>query len=368
LYQSSSGELRVVTKFDSLQALRGVAALLVVFFHTQTILTSRCAFDPFAGIFSQGDKGVDLFFVLSGFIIAHVHSGDIGRSRRLGSYIYNRVCRIYPAVWIMSAAALAIYALGFDASKATKLRFPGVIASFFLLPQAGDALVNVTWTLKYEVFFYALFGLMIVQRMLGVVVLAAWQSAILVIALIGVDTSASWAFYVRPIALEFGMGVLVAALVRRIPATGTWAGLLGYMTLGIGFVGFVATALLQTYASPKFVLPRFATYGLAAALIILGCCVLDGRSRLNVPRLMVVLGNASYSIYIVHFSVITGIIFSLVKCGLCPSDSLTSLVVATLGIGAGWLFHYMVDAPIVRYLAEARRAGVWPVLHSPSKR
>ncbi len=69
--------MRLKEKFESLEMLRALAALSVVFFHTQMIFTGRTGIVPFGGRFGAGSRGVDLFFVLSGFIIAYVHAGDL---------------------------------------------------------------------------------------------------------------------------------------------------------------------------------------------------------------------------------------------------------------------------------------------------
>ena len=127
---------------------------------------------PLGNFFSGGNRGIHLFFVLSGFIIATVHAGDIGRPDRVSNYLFNRVTRIYPAVWIMTVLALVLYDASFGGSeKVSKLQPWSVAASFLLLPQSGDALVNVTWTLKYEIAFYALFAVTIASRWLGLLVI-----------------------------------------------------------------------------------------------------------------------------------------------------------------------------------------------------
>src|SRR4051794_40346773 len=99
-------------RYQSLEMLRAVAALLVVFFHTEFIFGSRTPTTPFGGMFAAGFRGVDLFFVLSGFIITYVHRTDVGRPWRLANYAFNRLARIYPAVWITTLLAGSLYMAG----------------------------------------------------------------------------------------------------------------------------------------------------------------------------------------------------------------------------------------------------------------
>jgi len=201
-------------KLESLEAVRALAALSVVFFHTTIIFASRTGAIPFGGLFGAGSRGVDLFFVLSGFIITFVHKADLNRPARMGKYAYARFARVYPSVWITALLALAIYLTGFGGpDKADKLSIGHITDSFLLLPQQGDALVNVTWSLKFEVFFYSLFALVILRRSVGAVVIAVWQAAVLALFLSGKQLGWSWfAFYLRPITLEFGITSVTARL------------------------------------------------------------------------------------------------------------------------------------------------------------
>ncbi len=127
--------------------MRGLAAVLVVLFHAQVVVGQNPVDGIMGRILSNGALGVDIFFVLSGFIITLVHQADLGRPDRCARYLWRRFSRIYPAVFIMSALALATYLTGAHASETQKLNAWSVVASFVLLPQANIPLVNVTWTL-----------------------------------------------------------------------------------------------------------------------------------------------------------------------------------------------------------------------------
>jgi len=110
-------------KFFSLQILRAAASTLVVLGHTRGLIGHHFDSTPFPSLFERGDRGVDLFFVLSGFIMTYVHFRDIGKPERYSGYLYSRVTRIYPFVWIVSIGAVVIYLGGFDPSKSGKLEF-----------------------------------------------------------------------------------------------------------------------------------------------------------------------------------------------------------------------------------------------------
>jgi exopolysaccharide production protein ExoZ len=337
-----------VQKLQSLEMLRAVAALLVVMFHTQWIFGTHTGTSPFAGMFVGGYRGVDLFFVLSGFIIARVHTADIGRPRRLGNYVFNRIARVYPAVWIMTACAGGLYAAGFGgALKTGKLTAWGIAASALLLPQIGAPLVNVTWTLKYEVFFYLVFGVMIMDLRVGLAFLGAWQLAVL--------SASPWfpqgvplpgGFYLRSICLEFSVGLACAWLLGRprfVMALHCAVAQRAVLAVGIAiFVGGM-------WAQVDSIAAGIAS-ALGAGAVIVGLILLEQSGRIHVPPALVQLGGASYAIYLVHFSIITLLATVLVRVPAVPRNDAVYLAVAAFAVTVGLAFHRLVDQPIQRLL------------------
>jgi peptidoglycan/LPS O-acetylase OafA/YrhL len=346
-------------KFESLEMIRALAALSVVFFHTQMIFTGRTGIVPFGGVFGAGSRGVDLFFVLSGFIIAYIHAGDIGRPGRVGHYFYSRFVRIYPNVWITTLLALAVYLVGFGGvDKASKLAPWSIAASFLLLPQSSDALVNVTWSLKYEILFYLLFALAILRRSVGLWLILFWQASVLVVYLSGRQLEWSWlSYYLRPIVLEFGLGLISAWIVInrgrfRILESPRFV----TATLTLGGTVFVGAELVQAYhPAALHALPDFLVFGVSAAFIVVSLAVIDIQRRYRVPRLLVMLGGASYSIYLVHFSTISLVAASLTKGNHVPMNDAVFLAVALIGIFFGLLFHQWIDRPLHRFLRRRER-------------
>jgi len=353
-------------KFESLEMLRALAALSVVFFHTQIIFTGRTGIVPFGGLFGAGSRGVDLFFVLSGFIIAYVHAGDLGRPRRVGHYFYSRFIRIYPSVWIVSLLALAVYLLGFGgADKAGKLTPGSIVDSFLLLPQAGDALVNVTWSLKFEIFFYLLFSIAILRRSVGLWLIALWQAGILAVYLSGRQLEWSWvAFYLRPITLEFGLGVLCAwVVINRARFAPLASPRLAGSALAVAASAFVGADLVQAYDPTTLAaLPDFLVFGLSAAVIVISLALLDIQRRFRVPRVLVMLGGASYSIYLVHFSTISLLAAFMTRGDRVPMNNAVFLAVALIGIFFGFAFHHWIDRPLHRFLRNRERRSPPPAV------
>jgi exopolysaccharide production protein ExoZ len=349
-------DIIIMQKLKSLEMVRAIAALLVVMYHTQTIFDARTGTTPFAGMFHSGFRGVDLFFVLSGFVIAHVHASDIGCFWRLGNYVFNRAARIYPAVWIMTLLASALYAIGFGGQdKVGKLTEWGVVAGVLLLPQVGDALVNVTWTLKYEVFFYLVFATLILNLRVGLALLGTWQLAVLATSIcLSPQALGLGGFYLRSLCLEFSVGLGCALLIRRADFVAAMqVGAAQWVLLATGIAAFVGGMMAETYASSAGVL-----CALGAGAIIVGLILLEQSGRIRVPDVLVRLGGASYAIYLVHFSAITLFAVLLTHFHTLPMNEAVFVTGAAFGVAAGVAFDQAVDQPIQRLL----RSRVKPVL------
>lgn len=336
-------------KFESLEALRATAALLVVMYHLQDIFTTRFGLAPFGGVFGAGDRGVDLFFVLSGFIIVTTHAKDVGTSGRCVPYIYKRVSRIFPGVWILTTFAAITYACQFGGTvKAAKLDPWNIAASFALLPQNGPPLVNVTWTLTYEIFFYALFALIVVRPKSGLFLLLIWQVSI-ALGSIGLLQWNSWvaAYYFRPICLEFGIGILCAVLVGNpiVRQRFGWRSQSILFAAGVGLFG--GGALYEGLVLSHGLEPqRVMVFGLSAGCMIFALALRESQVTIRVPSALLWLGEASYAIYLVHYSVITFAAVVLLRLSYVPITNLVLFGCVGLGIGAGSAFHLWVDRPI----------------------
>ncbi len=151
-----------------LQACRAAAALLVVLFHTSegiVALPKYFAARPFGALFAFGGAGVDFFFVLSGFIIAHVHGGDVGRPERLRAYLTKRLTRIYPTYWAVLLPVLLVFLAVPSFGKGHERDPLVMFCSLVLLPLANsEPVLIVSWSLCYEVLFYGLFAGLIASR------------------------------------------------------------------------------------------------------------------------------------------------------------------------------------------------------------
>jgi exopolysaccharide production protein ExoZ len=256
-------------KLRSIQVLRGVAACSVLVSHIDE-LGERVAY---------GAAGVDLFFVISGFIMANLASGQSA-----GEFARDRFSRIYPLWWIAALPWLFLVPRGPFHVLSTLTLWPVYGGEHFV------PLLKVGWTLCLEVLFYA-----------GVTVAIATRPAIALTAygffLIGALTTslAVLHFIGSPMALEFLMGIAVAHLPRR--------GIFGlFILLGLALLPVTSTVLgdLESSLRPEWALRRAIEWGCPAALIVWGTLSLEVVFDRRLFHTPVKIGDASYSIYLFH--------------------------------------------------------------------
>ncbi|WP_246688183.1 acyltransferase [Methylobacterium sp. WL120] len=351
-------------KLIAIQILRAAAALLVVMHHAQSeaaALAQRTgqAFAPSALLPWAG--GVDVFFVISGFIIVHAAAphaaGPHGRRR----FLAHRIARVVPLYWLVTALYLAV---GMAAPAALSgaggpLDAGSVVAAFLFWPAArADGAVQpvygLGWTLNCEMAFYALFAVglgwgrrprvaWLVAALAGIVLAGAWLR----------PASVPLAFWSNPVMLEFAFGALIAlargeGLRLGQPARAALA-LLG---LGLLWRAAQGSADLDGFWRPL-------ALGIPAACLVaaaaLGHARAEGGRRSSIVSALAALGDASYALYLVHPFALRALREVLVRANLAalldPWAALALMLAAS--VAAALLVHAFVERPMTR-LARAR--------------
>ena len=335
-----------------IQAGRGVAALLVVLYHAERGLAVRqyLGRQALGGLTAFGHAGVDFFFVLSGFIIYYVHRSDLDRPAALPRYVRRRACRIYPAYWAVTVLVLLVNMTGHGIGGV-----PGVghiAESLALAPPGHPPILGVAWTLQRELVFYVLFGLAIVDRrwaLLGVAacIVVAW------------GPMPAWVGQNRPWGddwydLLFLMGIVAARITLGDRLR--WP----YVAAALGVSAFLAAGLAEDagFVPAQGLIGRLA-YGLSSACLIAGIATAERRGRLRVGPALVLLGAASYSIYLVHDIVLGYAARLLAMAGVMGRvPGWFAMVLVTLAaVAAGLAFHWWIERPLTH--AARRVAANW---------
>ena len=331
------------TRLLGIDACRGAAVTAVLLFLATRQLNWAFGVPFLLRAFQFGHAGADVFFVISGFIVLYVHYEHIGTPARLIGFVWRRLTRLMPTYW----AALGITAMQ---NKLAGHSFPSprsLVWSASLLAPKSELLLGIAWTLRYQAVFYAMFCMLILSRTAGVLLLALWLVGIVMSMLAGSVIAGVPDLVFGSYNLQFFFGMAAAYVMRshRVPAPMT------VLTIGIVLFAIAAIAedigMLDGYADPA----RLA-YGLPAALIVLGLAEAGRRSQVIVPPQLIVLGKASYSIYLFQL-VFIGIVSQLMLVsGLhrwMPELFTFPLMVATAMAG-GILVSRWFEFPLMRLL------------------
>lgn len=352
------------TRLNSIEAARGFAALAVLLYHATEILAQPkyLNFSALGGLFNFGHAGVDFFFVLSGFIIAYVHGGDVGVPKRRRVYAWRRFARIYPTYWVACALVLAALAAGAGPVPPA----PQLLANFALIADGSDGpFIGVAWSLQHEVLFYLLFGILIWRPTFGICLFAIWLGGILAAAAGAFGGKFPLNFIFHSNNLEFFFGIAGTFVVARnwLPRPGLIAtlGALAFLASGI------AENIIDNGGGTYVVAWRFC-YGLSATVVITGLAQYELAKRPMVPKILVFLGAASYAVYLVHQTVMSLLCHAFVQArfgGVLPGDAIwLLLVIAVLALSVG--FYLAVDRPLGRLLHDRTpRRGADRAAQSP---
>lgn len=324
----------------SLQILRGVAAMLVVMVHSATPLGAPLAF---------GNIGVDIFFVISGFVMWLT---TFGRHTTTGTFFLKRILRIVPLYW---AITLALAFLGTDPlGLRLSESIPDLLRSLFFIPYYDMEAENkiypilfVGWTLNVEMFFYAIFAVFLpfgpVLRFLGV-------SAVLICLII-----AGLSLQIEIAAFElltdsiigifiFGMGLGVLYTATPVFQRKGWLS-----ALLLGLAGAAAYCAVNESGLRVF------DAGVVSLLIVVAVLAMEPLCRHAPVAPLRVLGDASYSIYLVHPIVLKLINQALGPdpFGLPPWPTFFALMTAS-ALG-GVMVYYIFEKPVGRVLSRLVR-------------
>lgn len=322
----------------SLQILRAVAATSVVYCHIDTT--------PDIGTF-----GVDLFFVLSGFVMAMVIAGG----QRPYAFAMSRIARIVPMYWLLTTALLLVAWLAPRLLNSTTADLGNYLRSLAFVPyfkENGELhpMLAVGWTLNYEMLFYAcVLAAIVLFRRFYLVATLVLMATLYLAGASGAFGSVATAFLGNTLVAEFAFGMLVFEARRRQmlpplrPAT----------ALALALAAFVYMAWVEQPVVPA----RFLNFGLPAVLMLIALLSLEAPCFASNPgwvRVLARIGDASYATYLSHTFIVEGIrkVLHQKLQLLDPYGPVGVIVVIGVALAVGQLLYELLDRPLS---AAARR-------------
>lgn len=331
---------------ESLQYLRAIGSLLVVGVHLEPPLQRMGLEAPwlYAGAF-----GVDIFFVLSGFLI---YITTYKRNNYTAQFYRKRWLRIVPLYWLITTLVLFLLVATPHVVKSGTLDTWHVITSYLFLPSPHPVLGSLEplfvpgWTMNYEVFYFVTWGLILFlpQRFRAPAFIAIIVTLVTLGTLIE-SQNPLFRFYTSPLTLEFVFGLLLGIWYKECP---TLPRGFGWVLLALGFCALISAAHTVPWV-------RVYQRGIPAMMVLAGALVLE-RSR-PVPRhgLFALLGDASYSTYLTHSIILSAVgqVFARIPIG---SPAVAGIVYSVVGVMAAIagsiLFHKVVEQRLLDMMRD----------------
>jgi exopolysaccharide production protein ExoZ len=322
-----------------IQYLRAFAALTVVWVHARYIIPSIAV--QFGAPYFAG-SGVDLFFVISGFIMVVTSSrNDVGPQK----FFLLRVIRVVPLYWLATLAAIACAA--FEHSFEEVYPPVAIVKSLLFIAYAPPTLphnlwpiLQNGWTLNYEMFFYALFALSLAApRGVRLPALAATLGSLVIIGRVfGPFAKPLTSYYFSPFLLEFVAGMFLAHGWLRDGSRDSLPESLFLIAFG-----------LYCLATPhSLVIVMGGAFVMIAGCLNTRICAVENRPLLE-------LGNASYSIYLIHQFVLEALAWGWIRVFPRITWGLSALFMAlalTACVLAGYLCHRFIEKPLTSQLRK----------------
>jgi peptidoglycan/LPS O-acetylase OafA/YrhL len=322
----------------NLQILRAIAALLVVFFHCDFLQLK------------VGQFGVDIFFVISGYIISYV------LNKKQHNFLIKRFIRVVPMYYLFTISVIAIWLIFPSAFKNIFISAESIIKSLGFIPYSlhdSGPILSLGWTLNYEIYFYVLVGIfsLLIKRPSIALLLTAFVIISIVTAQSFIHSDNFFIqYYGYIICVEFTFGILLFYIIKN-------AGTILHSSISFYFFALLALisfALMCYFDFQKIYWNRTILFGIPAFFIVLFFIISENRIFANnyLHDYLYQIGNASYVVYLSHPFIIFFII-RLVKPhlpnGLFFSCLELCVMLSSVMVFSNWV-HKKVELPIVKYL------------------
>ena len=330
-----------VNMLKNVQALRFYAAFAVVLYHSRKLFTELgLQGDWFLDWAKYGNAGVDVFFVISGYVMWHTTRDTTRNFSSSLEFARRRLFRIYLGYWpfYVLAALVTLFIAQRDPANIYWFK------SFFLFNHTiRHQVLGVAWTLSYELYFYAIFAFLILLS-------TAHARLLLVVMLVGVvivnaylpTQKYDYGFFISPFLIEFFAGSLLAAYLGHCRSR----------FLLLLCLAMIVVMLAYAVTLPRFHMSRVQGFGVAAMLIVLAGALAENARLWIAGRFWVFLGNCSYSIYLGHFVLLWVYMYALGHLQLQTPLAVSILIYFSylfLVIVFSILSYRYVEAPVYKY-------------------
>lgn len=333
----------------SIQYLRAIAVIAVLFAHLHAVEAKLGQTIIFGNWALNGFFGVDIFFVISGFIMVWITRKQKPSIAAIPKFWILRIFRIYP-LWILICGAIYIVWLYQpDWVYKSHASNPNILKSLLLLPDKDLPLHAVGWTLIHELWFYMIFSLFLLfPRKYLIILLSLWASVLVFFAIIGFKSSnPNIALITSPLGLEFIIGAFIALNIKLLKKINSRTLII---VAGIGFLIAIANSNQNPSSFFASEIQRVLWYSIPSALLLIGIFNSEAEG-IKPNKTMTNIGNWSYAIYLIHVPVfaVLGRIISHFTGANFIVNLCFGIMALFAAIIAGMILNLLFEKPIMRF-------------------
>lgn len=338
----------------SIQMLRALAASLVVIAHAQVHLEVRKHIPELNSLLDLGRVGVDLFFIISGFIMVYVAGNEFTKPGAPGDFFIRRFIRVVPTYWIYtSVLAVLMIALPQLFSDGKEFELPHYFASLLFIPWESNIghlkpLLPVGWTLNYEMYFYLLFALLLfLPRKYFLAGMSVSLAGGILAGIFFKPLPPLFSVATSPLMIEFLIGCGIGLLF-----TGKT-----HLPRAISYTLFAIGVVWLLLAAGDFIphTIRAISWGLPSAMIVTGILFLEKSGAISINKLLVAIGGSSYSLYLTHIFTIN----ALGKIWVSVFHGYYGLFIVACVIASvivGHIAYLVIEKPVIGFLGNRYRS------------
>ncbi|MGI9285951.1 MAG: acyltransferase family protein [Pseudomonadales bacterium] len=320
----------------SIQYMRAIAALLVVFHHVAK-KGEQYSTDPLSW-YTVGGAGVDLFFIISGYVMCQT---TFNRKTNIADFLQARIIRIVPLYWVLTSAALLIFLI-----MPERVNSSGGVTSIFhsysLLPTSSKYLIHNGWTLSYEFYFYLIFAFgLLLSGVLKHLIPSLVLMSLVLFGFYYDSEGVYFSFLTNSLLLEFICGIALFNCYRRIR-----------FNIHLSFSLLPVSLILLTWVSISSGFSvRILDYGVPCLLFFIALLNLEPTFQKfkanSLSRSAEFLGNASYSLYLIHPFMLVICAIMVAKLGLTNHAFFFLFTLLSGSVLGGCCCYLFLEKPIL---------------------
>lgn len=312
----------------NIQILRALAAIIVIFVHAQDwVIKNGFSYGDYENLTFNvrywGNVGVDLFFVISGYIMFMINSK---KQRDSLDFLINRILRIVPIYWLLTFCIFILYLILPSLFRATTYGVEQVLTSLFFISHFWGYEVPalyVGWTLEYEVFFYVLFSLTLLFRINNI------YRLLILLIIFSISVYFSW---YSSIAFDFLYGGVIFIMFDKFKWLKNYKNNFFWVLIILAFAYIFYHAHIDQS-------DRYIYWGIPSAIILFSSLMIKEIKSVVLSQL----GDASYSIYLMQVFTLPAMTKVLVKLTPNMPGILVFLIISIFSIFVGYLFYWLIE-------------------------